>query len=177
METYADVTLYAGGTTGLVLLDAESGRAAFWTALAERAEEEGLSALTFATPVDAQPAEAAVRGARQLGQLGVAQVVVAAAGVDAAAALEAAAGDVFAAVVLIDPAIRAERLEPLLAQAPMPKLVLVTDGNDAQASAIYRHAIGPTVIRQLPLGEETAELAEEAILGFTVGACGDGRSA
>ena len=58
---------------------------------------------------------------------------------------------------------------------------------DAQAGAIYRHAIGPTVIRHLPtpdarreqgvLAGERADLAEEAILGFTVGVCGDGRQA
>jgi len=67
----------------------------------------------------------------------------------------------------------------------MPKLVIVTGSNDAQARAIYRHAVGPTVIRHLTssstrgggevLAGESAELAEEAILGFAFGVCGDGR--
>jgi hypothetical protein len=176
VEIPHDVTLYAGGTTGLVFLDGAGTRTAFWAAVAERAEEEGLSALTFGSPVDADQSAAALRAARQLRTLGVERIVVVAAGADASAALEAAAGDDFAAVVLLDPAIRDEVREPLLAETPLPKLVLVTDGDDTQAAAIYRHAVGPTVIRQLPQGDGS-DLAVEAMLGFTVGVCGDGRPA
>jgi hypothetical protein len=182
----AHVALFAGGTTGLVLLDSTGEQATFWAALGERAESEGLSALAFAEPVPGEPAGAAVRAARLLERLSVEQVVIAAAGTDATGALRAAASGTFAAVALLDPAIPEDELEPLLEQTPMAKLVLVVD-SDAQAHAIYRHAVGPTVIRHLPtsntrretepLAGELADLAEEAILGFAVGVCGDGRQA
>jgi hypothetical protein len=171
----AGVALFAGGTTGLVLLDSSGARETFWTSLAERAEAEGLSALGFAGPVPGDPADAAVRAAHLLQRLGADQLVIAAAGADAAAALRAAGTRTFAALALVDPAIPDDELELLLEETPMPKLVLVGE-SDAQAGAIYRHAIGPTVIRHLPAGEQ-ADLAEEAILGFTVGVCGDGRQA
>jgi len=176
VELHENVTLYAGGSTGIVFLDGAGTRAALWSALGERAENEGLSALTFTASVGPDAAAAAAHAAQLLGGLGVERIVLSAAGGDAAAALEASADGGFAALVLVDPEIPEDLLEPLLAETPMPKLVLVTDGNDAQATAIYRYAIGPTVIRQLPPGGE-AELAGESILGFTVGVCGDGRPA
>jgi hypothetical protein len=182
----AGIELFAGGTTGLVLLDSTGGQGAFWTSLGERAEREGLSALGFAGSVPGDPAAAAVRAAHLLQRLGADRLVIAAAGADAAPALRAAGTGTFAALALVDPAIPDDELEPLLEETPMPKLVLVVDG-DAQARAIYRRAIGPTVIRHLPtpdarreqgvLAGEQADLAEEAILGFTVGVCGDGRQA
>jgi pimeloyl-ACP methyl ester carboxylesterase len=181
------VALFAGGTTGLVLLDRDGDWRAFWWKLGERAESDGLSALAFADCVPSDPAGAAVQAARLLERLGVEQVVIAAARGDAAAALRAAADGSLAAVVLVDPAVPDEELEPLLEQTPMPKLVLVID-DDVQAEAIYRHAVGPTVIRHLPapdavrrgavpLSGETRDLAEEAILAFAIGVCGDGRRA
>jgi hypothetical protein len=182
----AGIALFAGGTTGLVLLDSTGGRRAFWMSLGERAEREGLSALGFAGPVPGDAEDAAVRAAHLLRRLGADQLVIAAAGADAAGALRAAGTGTFAALALVDPAIPDHELEPLLEETPMPKLVLVVE-SDAQAGAIYRHAIGPTVIRHLPtpdarrekelLAGERADLAEEAILGFTVGVCGDGRQA
>ena len=54
----AGIALFAGGTTGLVLLDSTGGREAFWTSLGERAEGEGLSALGFAGSVPGDPADA-----------------------------------------------------------------------------------------------------------------------
>ena len=111
--------------------------------------------------------------------------MIAAAGTDAAAALRAASTGTFAAVALLDPEIPDDQLEPLLEETRMAKLVLVID-NEAQARAIYRHAVGPTVLRHLPVSGARrerellvgvpAELAEEAILGFAVGVCGDGRA-
>jgi hypothetical protein len=125
--------------------------------------------------VPGDAADAAVRAAHLLQKLGADQLVIAAAGTDAAAALRAAGTRTFAALALVDPAIPDDELEPLLEETPMPKLLLVVEG-EGQAGAIYRHAIGPTVIRHLP-ARERADLAEEAILGFTVGVCGDGRQA
>jgi hypothetical protein len=180
------VSLYAGGTTGFVLLEGTGEQTAFWAALAERAEDEGFSALTFVEPQE-DAAGAAVWAGQKLERLGVEQLLIVAAGRDAAAALLAAAGGLFAAVVLLDPAIPDDRLEKLLEEVPMPKLVVVVNGDEAQARAIYRRAVGPTVIRHLPTSNwrrggalfagEPAELAGEAILGFAVGVCGDGRPA
>src|SRR5262249_16461568 len=50
------VLLYAGGATGLVLLDGTGEQAVFWTGLAEHAEDQGLSALAFTEPVIDDPA-------------------------------------------------------------------------------------------------------------------------
>jgi len=178
------VMLFAGGTTGLVLFDSAGEQTAFWMSLAERAETDGLSALVFAEPVPGDPVEAAVQAVGLLERLGVEQAVIAAEGADAPAALRAAARGCFAAVVLFEPAIPDEELESLLEETRMAKLVLVVD-NDAVAQAFSRHAIGPTVIRHLPSADtgrgaqlltgEVADLVAEAILGFAIGVCGDGR--
>jgi hypothetical protein len=178
------VMLFAGGTTGLVLLDSAGEQTAFWTSLGELAETDGLSALAFVEPVPGDPVGAAVQAARLLARLGVQQAVIAAEGADAPAALRAAAHGCFAAVVLFQPAIPDDELESLLEETRMAKLVLVVD-NDAVAQAFSRHAIGPTVIRHLPRSDtgrgahlltgEVADLVAETILGFAISVCGDGR--
>jgi hypothetical protein len=185
-EGRVPVTLFAGGTTGLLLLDTTGREEAFWTALGERVETGGLSALAFAGPVPGDATEAAVLAGRRLAQLGVEQVVVVAAGDNAPAALRAAAGGGFAAVVLVDPAIAAEDVAALLEDAPLAKLVLVA-GNDSQAQRtaelVFENSIGPTVIwsaprRQRglpPLREESGQMLAETILEFVVSVCGDGR--
>jgi hypothetical protein len=178
------VLLYAGGTTGLVLLSRREPSRSFCTQLGELAESAGLSALAFAGDIPGDAALAAARGAELLEQLGVEATVLVAIGDDAAAALRAAGGGSFAAVVLIEPAVPPDELEPLLAGVPTAKLVLVRGANEAAqaaAAAIYRHAIGPTVVRHVPgddvLSGETAAMIAEATLAFAVGTCGDGSGA
>jgi hypothetical protein len=178
------VLLFAGGTTGLVLLaESESGRA-FCATLGELAEAGGLSALAVAGDIPGDPALAAARGIRMLEGLGVEQTVLVGIGTAAVAVLRAAADGAVAAVTLIDPVVPHEELESLLAEVPAPKLVLVR-ANDAEsqatAAAAYRHAVGPMIVRHLwgddILAGETAAMAGEATLAFAVGACGDGRPA
>jgi hypothetical protein len=176
--------LYAGGTTGLVLLaESEPGRA-FCAKLGELAEAAGISALSFAGEIRGSQVLAASRGLRMLESLGVEQTVLVGLRAAAAAVLGAAARGAAAAVTLIDPIVPHDDLEPLLADLPAPKLVLAR-ANDAQsqatAEAAFRHAIGPIVIQHLwaadILAGDTATLAAEATLAFAVGVCGDGRPA
>ena len=176
------VTLFAGGTTGLVLLaDTEPARA-FCASLGEMAESSGLSALAFAAAIPGDAALAADRAAALLESLGVEKTVLVALRAAAASALRAAAA--FEAVVLVEPRLQEPELETLLADMPIAKLVLVRgdDGHaQATAAAAYRHAVGPTIVQHLPGGDwrarETAAMIAEATITFAVGTCGDGRRA
>jgi len=175
---------FAGGTTGLLLLASSEPARAFCAGLGEAAEESGLSALAFAAAIPGDAALAAGEGARMLERLGVEDAVLVAVGDAAVPALRAAAGETFAALVLLRPQILDAQLETLLAGVPIPKLLLV-NGDDAAdqatATAAYRHAVGPIVIRHLPKGEwmagETAAMIAEATIAFALGVCGDGRRA
>jgi hypothetical protein len=178
------VLLFAGGTTGLVLLARREPSRSFCAQLGELAESAGLSALAIAGEIPGDAALAATRGAELLARLGVEATVLVAVGDDAAPALRAAGDGTFAAVVLIEPAVQPDELEPLLAVVPKAKLVLVRGRNEAAqaaAAAICRHAIGPIVVRHVPgddlLSGETAAMIAEATLAFAVGACGDGSGA
>jgi hypothetical protein len=152
--------------------------------LGELAESDGLSALVFLDALRGDVAQAALCGSELLGRLGVAETVVVGLGVEGSGALRAAGTGTFAAVVLIEPEILAEELETLLADVPVPKLLLVraTDTRAQEtAAAVYRYAIGPIVIRHLPgksllAGDSTAMVAE-ATFAFAVRACGGGRLA
>jgi hypothetical protein len=176
--------LYAGGTTGLVLVAPSAAGRAFCATLGEHAEAAGLSALAFADEIPGEREIAVSRASMFLEGLGVQQVMVVAVGADGGTALRAAAGGGFAAVTLIDPVVAPEDLEPLLAEVPAPKLVLVRS-NDAEsqrtAEAVNRHAVGPLVVRHLwgddVVADETAAMVAEATLAFAIGACGDGRAA
>jgi len=176
------VLLYAGGTTGLVLLASREPARTFCAGLGEAAEAEGLSALAFADPIPGDAAVAAGGAARMLASLGVEDAVLVAVGVDAGPGLRAAAGETFAAVVLVEPHISDGELEALLDDVPIPKLLLVR-GDDAAAQATagsaYRHAIGPFIVQHLPGGDrpaaETAATIAEATFSFALGVCGDGR--
>jgi hypothetical protein len=177
------VLLFAGGTTGLVLLGSTEPARSFCAALGEAAEEAGLSALAFAGAISRDAALAAGRAAGLLERLGVEHTVLVGVGDEAAPALRAATGDTFTALVLAEPRIREEQLAPLLADLRIPKLMLVK-GDDpaaqATAAAAYRHAIGPFVVRHLPGGEsagETIGMIAEAAIAFAIGVCGDGRRA
>jgi pimeloyl-ACP methyl ester carboxylesterase len=178
------VLLFAGGTTGLVLLGGSEPARGLFASLGETAEASGLSALAFADSIPVDAVLAADRAAALLRRLGVEQTVLVAVGGDAVAALRAAASTAFAALVLVDPRIPDDEIEALLADVPQAKLVLV-GGNDAEgqttAAAAYRHAIGPVVVQHL-WGEEatageTAAAITEATITFAIGACGDGRRA
>ena len=177
------VLLFAGGTTGLVLLGSAEPARSFCAALGEAAEDDGLSALAFAGAIPGDAALAAGHGAALLGRLGVEHTVLVGIGDEAAPALRAAAGGTFAAIVLSEPRITEEQVEPLLAEGPIPKHVLVRgDEAEAQATAAaaFRHAIGPFVVRHLPGGapaDETAAMIAEAAIAFAIGVCGDGRRA
>jgi hypothetical protein len=176
------VLLFAGGTTGLVLLaESERGRA-FCAALGELAESAGLSALAFAGELPGDRMIAASRGVRMLESLGVERAVAVALGSAAVPALRIAADELVAAVTLIDPIVSLDELEALLAEVRAPKLVLVRandPASQATANAIYRHAIGPTIVRHISRDDivagEGAAMAAEATLAFAVGACGGGR--
>jgi pimeloyl-ACP methyl ester carboxylesterase len=178
------VLLFAGGTTGLVLLAESKPGRAFCTTLGELAESAGLSALAFAGEIPGDRVLAALRGVRVLESLGVEQTVLVGLGDAAVTALRAAADGAVAAVTLIDPIVPHDELEPLLAAVPAAKLVLVR-ANDlesqATASAAYQYAVGPMIVRHVwgedILAGETAAMAAEATLAFAVGACGDGRPA
>jgi hypothetical protein len=176
------VLLFAGGTTGLLLLAGSQAAREAVASLGQPAEASGLSALAFDGDIPCDAAVAAERAGALLATLGVESVVLVATGEDAAAGLRAAAGEAFAALVLIEPQVAAEELEELLADVTMPKLVLVPGDNaeaQAVAAAAYRHAIGPMVVQHLPgrsaLAGETAAITTEATIAFAVGACGDGR--
>ena len=182
--TSVPVLLYAGGTTGLVLLGGDEERRAFAAELGELAEYGGLSALALAGDVAGDVTLAAERSAKLLAQLGVEHAVVVAVGTDAPAALRATGRGDFDAVVLIEPAVPESELEPLLAAVPVPKLVIVRGiDRDAQtaAGAVQRHAVGPLVIRSIPgeklLSDEAALMVAEATIAFAVGTCGDGSGA
>ena len=180
---HARVVLYAGGTTGLVLLAPTVAGRAFCASLGELAEASGLSALAFADEIPGDRVVALSRASRLLERLGVQHVMVVALGGDAVIALRAAAGGGFEAATLIDPVVAHEDVEPLLAEVAAPKLVLVRS-NDAEsqttAEAINRHAVGPLIVRHLSgddlFAGETAAMVAEATLAFAVGACGDGRA-
>jgi hypothetical protein len=177
------VLLFAGGTTGLVLLGSAERTRSFCAALGEAAEDAGLSALAFAEAIPGDAALAANRGAALLERLGVECTVLVGVGDEAAQALRAASDETFAAVVLAEPRLREDQLAPLLADLRIPKLVLVRgDDADAQATAAaaYRLAIGPFVVRHLPgaaPADETAAMIAEATIAFAIGVCGDGRRA
>jgi hypothetical protein len=178
------VVLYAGGTTGLVLLAGGEPHRAFCAQLGELAEAAGLSALAFAHETPGDAALAAARSVELLGRLGVEQTVLVAIGDDAGAALRAAATGAFAAVVLVGPAVAPAEVEGLLAEATAPKLVLVLAADEvgqAAAAAIQRHAIGPLVVRHVPgeelMSGETAAMVAEATIAFAIGTCGDGSGA
>ena len=117
--------LYAGGTTGLVLLTRSKPARRFCASLGESAEAFGLSALAFAAAIPGDPVLAADRAAALLESLGVEKMVLVAIGDDAVAALRAAASAAFAALVLIEPSIPEDELETLLGDVPMAKLLLV----------------------------------------------------
>jgi len=179
----AAVLLFAGGTTGLVLLAGSEPARGFCASLGETAEASGLSALAFAGAIPSDTVVAVDRAAALLESLGVENTVLVALGDDAVAALHAAAGAAYAAAVLIEPRIPDEELESLLAEVPTPKLVLVR-GDDAEAqataAAAYRHAVGPIVVQHLPgadsMASERAAMIAEATITFAIGAGGDGRS-
>ena len=184
-EGSVPVLLFAGGTTGLLLLASSEPARRVCAGLGEVAEAAGLSALAFDGAVSGDLGVAADRGMALLRSLGVENVVLLASGEDAAAALRAAAGpSAAAAVVLVEPRLPDKELEALLAHVPAPKLVLVP-ANDpyaqAVAAAAYRYAIGPLVVQHLPGGSplagETAAMVAEAATTFAIGACGDGRVA
>lgn len=183
-ETSVPVLLYAGGTTGLVLVAGSDSGRAFCGRLGELAETVGLSALAFADEIPGDVALAALRSSELLESLGVKQTVLVALGAEAVPALRAAGGGRFEAVVLIEPIVPLEEIEPLLEKVPMAKLILVRgDDSAAQeiAAAVLRHAIGPLAVQHLPgetlVAGETAAMVADATLAFAVGACGAGRCA
>jgi hypothetical protein len=178
------VLLYAGGTTGLVLVASDDPARTFCAGLGEAAEASGLSALAFADAIPGDAALAADRGAGMLDRLGVESTVLVGVGEAAVPGLRAAAGGAFAAVVLVRPRIAEAEIETLLADVPVPKLVLVRGDDAAEqatAAAAYRHAVGPIVVQHLPGGDstagETAATIAEATIAFALGVCGDGRRA
>jgi hypothetical protein len=180
----APVLLFAGGTTGLVLLAGERRAQGLCAELGERAEESGLSALAFAGAIPGDAADAVGAAAALLGRLGVERTALLAVGRAAAAALRATAGGAFGAVILVEPALAPDEAESLLAEVPAPKLV-VARGSDpesqAAAAAAYRHAIGPMAVRHVPGDDlfdgETAAMIAEAAIAFAIASCGDGRRA
>ena len=149
------VLLYAGGTTGLVLL-ARAGRTrAFCAWLGERAESDGLSALAFAEDTTVERRSrcrggfAASRAPRRRTDGG--------SGRRAGFRGGAARGgkERLRGVVLIDPVVELDALEPLLAEVPVAKLVLVLGADEAAqetAAAVYRYAIGPWPSAIFPAG-------------------------
>jgi len=176
------VLLFAGGTTGLVMLAAAEPARTFCTGLGEVAEATGLSALTFADAIPGNAALAAERGAKMLESLGVEHTVLVSVGEAAVSGLRAAAATTFAAVVLIEPQIADGEIETLLSDVRIAKLLLVRSDDaraQATAAAAYRHAIGPIVVQHLPGGDwmagETAAMIAEATIAFALGVCGDGR--
>ena len=176
--------LYAGGTTGLLMLTASPLEAGFWAELGERAETQGFSALAYVDSVAAAPEAAAQAGYRLLRSAGVDAIVLVAAGASAPAALRAAVKHEYQAVVLVDSAMAHADAESLLADASLPKLALfAAEGErEDEAELIRRHAIGHTVLRHLPttgsacgiLGDSDPSLAFESILLFATRVCGDG---
>ena len=145
--------LFAGGTTGLVLLGSAEPARSFCAALGEAAEDAGLSALAFAGAIPATPRSPPA------GRPACSSVSAWSTPCSSASAtrlrrrLRAATGDTFAALVLVEPRIREEELAPLLADAPHPQARArhaATDADaQATAAAAYRHAIGPLVVRHL----------------------------
>src|SRR5262249_48277196 len=116
------VLLFAGGTTGLVLLGSAEPARSFCAALGEAAEDGGLSALAFADAIPGDAALAAGHAAALLARLGVEHTVLVGVGDEAVPALRAAAGETFSALVLVGAHIAEQQLEALLAEAPLPKL-------------------------------------------------------
>ena len=176
------VLLFAGGTTGLVLLAGSQPGRAFCARLGETAEEAGLSAIAFADEIPGDAATASDRAVSLLGSLGVEQTVLVALDTDAAAGLRAAARAAFAGVILIEPRIPADDLEVLLADIPTAKLVLVARRR-RRGAGHGRCRVPPCDRpdrRAAPAGRETmagesAAMVAEATIAFAVGACGDGR--
>jgi hypothetical protein len=176
------VLLFAGDTTGLAFLASTERERSICVRLGELAEAAGLSALAFAGDIGAEPAIAASRGAELLESLGVQDAVLVAFGNVAPAALKAASAT-YAALVLVEPEISSHDIDELLAGVPTPKLVIVR-ANDAvaqeAADALFRHAVGPIVIRHLPGSDlaatEAVEMVAETTIGFAIGVCGVRRS-
>ena len=179
------VLLFAGGTTGLVLLAGTEPARAFCASLGEAAEASGLSALAFADAIPGDAALAADRAAsaareprrRADGARGARRRR----GRRHFAPRRARHSRPSSSSSRASRTTSSRRCSPTCRS---PKLVLVR-GDDAEAqataAAAYRHAIGPIVVQHLPGGDwmagETAAMIAEATITFAIGVCGDGRRA
>ncbi len=180
------VALFAGGETGMLVVDAAGRDFERWSNLATVAEQEGLSSLLFGTALPEQADEAVTAARKMLKKLGAQHIVLTAAGADSTLALRLAAKGSYSAVALVSPLLTEEaEAFATLASVWIPKLVLV-GSEDSQGSAtaqrLYRAAIGRFVLRQFPVSDRGSDLLAgdwsrlviEAIVDFVVYSCGNG---
>ena len=178
------VLLFAGGTTGLVLLGGAARARTVLRELGEAAEASGLSALAFADEIPGDAAVAAGRAAAMLEGLGVEKTVLVGVGDDAASALRAAAGATFAAVVLVEPRARPRRARTA-PRGRAGRQARTRPGGGRAGAGDGEGGVSPRDRphhRPAPAGGdteagETAAMIAEATITFAVGACGDGRRA
>lgn len=175
------VSLFAGGSTGLLLVDTTATSREQWLELALRGEEDGLSSLVFAAPLPSVDQEGAVRAAAELlRNLGIDCIMLVAAGKDAFLGLQLAGRAACEALVLLTPTLKQSQTGvQAIRAARLPKLVLVGSTDDegqAAAQMLRRRAIGPIILRHVPASDRGAalissdhgELVVDTILTFAI---------
>ena len=179
------VLLFAGGTTGLVLLgSARSRRAALRIALGEAAEDAGLSALAFAGAIPGDAGVAAGQAAGLLERLGVRARVLVGVGDEAAPALARRHGGPSRPLVLDRAARPRGGARAAARRRPDPQ----ARARQAATTRTRRRRRRPrTVTRSgrsssgiCPEGRGRARrsrMIAEAAIAFAIGVCGDGRRA
>jgi hypothetical protein len=171
------VLLFAGGTTGLVLLGGSEPARGLFASLGETAEASGLSALAFADSIPADAVLAADRLLRCFGASGRRADGARTAGGDAVAASRCGLHGVLRPRARRPPSGRRDR--GLLADVPQAKLVPSAErcGRARPRRSPPYAMIGPVVVQHLWVrGDGGRDAAiTEATITFAIGACGDGR--